>query len=730
METTFWKISDEYEIEIPIIQRDYAQGRKSEEKIAKKLIEDIYNALSTKKPLSLDFIYGKTENNKSENNKLIPLDGQQRLTTLWLLHWYLALKENKLSDNNVKNTLEKFSYEVRLTSKDFCGELIEKGITYNSEVEKISDEIKNQNWFYLSWEYDPTVVNMLNMLDIIHDKFKNTSNIFYDLLIGDKCPIIFYFLPMEEFSLTDELYIKMNARGKPLTPFENFKARFSELLRDDHKHKLDTDWLDIFWDITKQEGKENEPNPDKAEEKFYNFFSNIALLFYVETSDIDKNFIDTYDLQNVLDEDLKGNNKTVFIDDNVNRIIKVLDNIKHCEKNEIIWNYFIDFLKPHNKIDYWERVRFYSLLMLIDKEVTDNIKQQKWFRVTKNLINNTLIDSPEDFSKAIRSLKNLSERISDIYNYLQKSNQKSDFKIEFFYKEQVEEEKIKAKLICSNDRDWEEQIIMTEKFRYFDGQIGFLLEMSKNNGKYDKTKFKQYSDLMKFIFENYKNNNEFLFERALLAKGNYLVQKGSNYTFCNYVDNLRTKMENWRKVFNDREKRGILKNLLDEILVKLGSNNDNQNLKEENIKDVFQKIIDDYNVRDWRYLFIKNKELLEFCKERQIRFWDENKIYLLSSIRITAKYAELYTYDLFKYLHKYLFDNKINEIEYKKEEYKKEKENDYKFYISFNNDKIKIYYDAEQNKFQIYYQNGQKEFLNTDIFNKDKIINQIIQKIK
>ena len=28
----------------------------------------------------------------------------------------------------------------------------------------------------------------------------------------------------------EDLYIKMNSRGKPLTPFENFKARFEQAI--------------------------------------------------------------------------------------------------------------------------------------------------------------------------------------------------------------------------------------------------------------------------------------------------------------------------------------------------------------------------------------------------------------------------------------------------------------------------------------------------------------------
>ena len=84
--TTFWNYLKDNVIEIPIIQRDYAQGRLGKENLRKSFLGDLKNALDNGEIMKLDFVYGSTE-----NDKLNPLDGQQRLTTLWLLHWYIAL---------------------------------------------------------------------------------------------------------------------------------------------------------------------------------------------------------------------------------------------------------------------------------------------------------------------------------------------------------------------------------------------------------------------------------------------------------------------------------------------------------------------------------------------------------------------------------------------------------------------------------------------------------------
>ena len=116
--TTFWRFIENHSIEMPIIQRDYAQGRSGKENLRKNFLTDLKKALDKDSPyenttMKLDFVYGSTE-----NGKLYPLDGQQRLTTLWLLHWYIALRAGKLKE--ASNHLIKFSYETRVSSRDFC----------------------------------------------------------------------------------------------------------------------------------------------------------------------------------------------------------------------------------------------------------------------------------------------------------------------------------------------------------------------------------------------------------------------------------------------------------------------------------------------------------------------------------------------------------------------------------------------------------------------------------
>ncbi len=122
MSTSFRNVfrrGDVSRIEIPILQRDYAQGRKDGgvPHIRKAFLEVLHGALTGSEAVGLDFVYGEVE-----DGRMIPLDGQQRLTTLFLLHWYLAARCCVSGDEC--DFLGKFTYKTRYSARDFCAHLI------------------------------------------------------------------------------------------------------------------------------------------------------------------------------------------------------------------------------------------------------------------------------------------------------------------------------------------------------------------------------------------------------------------------------------------------------------------------------------------------------------------------------------------------------------------------------------------------------------------------------
>lgn len=245
-DTTFSEGQDTVKLRkiiIPIIQRDYAQGRRDPdiERVRSRFLDSLYNAV-VGEPITLDFVYGDID----ADGVLTPLDGQQRLTTLFLLHWYAARKADASKEECA--FLSNFGYETRYSARYFCRELT---AFVPSFKDVLSDEIVDQAWFPLEWQKDPTISSMLVMLDAIDEKFRDVEDLWEKLKAG---AISFYFLPIKDMGLTDELYIKMNSRGKPLTRFEHFKAELERCMRavDDASakriaQKIDCKWTDMLW---------------------------------------------------------------------------------------------------------------------------------------------------------------------------------------------------------------------------------------------------------------------------------------------------------------------------------------------------------------------------------------------------------------------------------------------------------------------------------------------------
>lgn len=306
-QTTFWNLLKENKIEIPIIQRDYAQGREGKEYLRQTFLESLKQALDENEVLKLDFVYGS-----AENGALQPLDGQQRLTTLWLLHWYMAMRAGKLHEAG--ETLKKFTYETRISSREFCEELCKSENFKSFDGNNIVSYITSQTWIYSSWKQDPTIQSMLRMLggtqkegkggkdipDGIEEVFGESSAFekYWDKLESDNAPIVFYYLPLKDFGLSDDLYIKMNARGKQLTNFENFKADLVGYIKKKANEenekwknlassvngipaKLDTEWTDIFW--------QNKTDDGRIDEIYFAFLNRYFLHYAIADLDANEN---------------------------------------------------------------------------------------------------------------------------------------------------------------------------------------------------------------------------------------------------------------------------------------------------------------------------------------------------------------------------------------------------------------------------------------------------------
>lgn len=289
---TLKELLDKYSVVIPQLQRDYAQGRAEAKELRERFLSQILRVLRGEGRLNLDFVYGYDKALSPNHHPIFyPLDGQQRLTTLWLLHWYLLPSESVAEE---REWLLRFSYRTRSSSTRFCQLLVE-----HAAVDVAA--IKDQPWYRQSYNADATIAAMLGTLRTIKELVAPEERVALWERLCHQRALTFDVIDIkgEEFRLTDELYIKMNARGKPLTSFECYKADLTQALRkldnqgkpwpykkgqlsyaDYFAFKVDNEWLDLFYN-----GK-----IDGLDKRMYGFIQNIAkLCFFLDPENAEKN---------------------------------------------------------------------------------------------------------------------------------------------------------------------------------------------------------------------------------------------------------------------------------------------------------------------------------------------------------------------------------------------------------------------------------------------------------
>ena len=223
-----------YRVVIPGIQRHYVQGANNPkaESVRKLFIKEIFTAIEEKQnEFNLHFIYGPI--NTDGEDSFVPVDGQQRLTTLWLIARYAAEKAEPSDRKDLLSLLSRFTYEDRINAKRFCQALTCEDSRWDFTQDPNPD-ILCQDWFVDYWKEDETVASMIRMLSTIHEEWnKHQDTITAEDVLEAIASKIRFNLKIDAFG--DDIYMKMNARGLQLTQWENFKGKFSEDLCEDKK---------------------------------------------------------------------------------------------------------------------------------------------------------------------------------------------------------------------------------------------------------------------------------------------------------------------------------------------------------------------------------------------------------------------------------------------------------------------------------------------------------------
>ena len=630
-------------MKVPIIQRDYAQGREKNVVICENFLKAIKVNIINSKPINLDFIYGNVD-----GNVFLPLDGQQRLTTLFLLHWYAFVKD--VNDDQNRDILKKFSYETRLSSRRFCEALLDNCVSMDDLHTSISKQILDSKWFFISWKYDTTIRAMLRTIDIIHSVFKDMDNV-WDALVYRK-NVVFHLLILENFGLSDDLYIKMNARGRLLTPFENLKAEIqdkaikekweeTQVEIDKFSYKIDGTWTQFLW--------KNFRKNNSIDNVHMNFITAIVmaklstgqLLKGVERIDVIRKLNDynsDRELINYIDQE-----SFKYIYDSYELYCELFESNSLPPLNIEMWRHnpednLLYQILLGNNTSYTHKVLFYAQTeYLLDNKIIIQEKYEEWMRVVRNILSraditadgkrNDIVRSPETFYGAINLISELAAGCSDIYKYLVENSISSSFA-----REQVKEEIIKAKIVYSKPEQ-KRLIFKTEDNELLRGKIRFALECANYKSNISEIDF-ELLEKVQNVFENYFNreldnhNIEFdKFRRAMLTIGVNGKYQYYNYWWSYWYAGEAEK----RKLFplfreveyfiNIDEFKPYFKELVAQLITK-------------SYDEIISGFVKPDNMENWQYRLIKEERLIFSCDSKYIAIsQDRTYCYLLKSKR-------------------------------------------------------------------------------------------------
>ena len=355
---------------------------------------------------------------------------------------------------------------------------------------------------------------MLNEIQALYKEFKKNNE---GLRLFERLDSLkFYPFPLNGFNLSEDLYIKMNARGKQLTDFENYKADLINWMKSDKNPekdkfnqipegkalpfylgismKLDNEWTKLFWRITKDYDPELRdpktkqliyPDGKLVDPLFMRFFKRYFHL---------RNILITEEKVSVeqLEEDplvkyfygVKGIDEATIYDSNdfetnyvsslsydcirdieiiLDRLCEehggktVFDIVGECMNAPWAEDKEKQFYSP--RIEQTGRMALCACFEYLRRNEFNEERFREWMRVIWNFIDEPTIRTVVGMIGALRFIQNVGVYSGDIYTYL--TTVKDEDRPKRFA-EQFSEEVIKASLIRgdqdTDDVSWDSLI--------------------------------------------------------------------------------------------------------------------------------------------------------------------------------------------------------------------------------------------------------------------------------
>lgn len=642
------QLLDNNEIEqiiIPEIQRDYVWKKTN----VNQLIHSILTNFRAKQEINIDIKDGNQQidetileflkkeysrikhatqigfiyayHDRDYAGKFFLIDGQQRITTLYLLLLALYCKAGKTEEFRSKyfyNQQLKLDYKVREASHDFMQNFVE------FKLRNLDGHFENCERYYADiYQLDVTTKTL-------KDNYEFIAEIINKEPITELTGLIDYVENYIEFNYFDthlseqgeQLYLYMNSRGESLSVQEIVKTTIIKRAVDKKEAgKKWEDWQNFFWKhrMIEIDGKIiSNPNADKGFEEFLKW----ATIIHACTSP----------------------NGTLTLDEKINLIKIETESEKiHFQKEEIkkyqLENetFNIEYLSSlYGSLNYLSNQR--SERWGLETMIKAPFFRKGWLTELKYAIDYVSICgvlyylshfqlqvNETDVNRIGMYLKNICYsqlnsndpsraviRSLESIRQLIESNMKDIIHIQNVEKGSTRVVSNSDKLLLdyydkSNREAWENSIWditnQNEFAKFLDGNYTILFESIEfENGDCTPERFSAFGELFKERIYNRRNDNQLTSE--LLRLGDISIAEGLSTKFnLNRWSLLKNEESNWRRLFNEKK----------EIIIRY--------LNTQNVELIEIPT-------DWREPFIRDTGALGYMNKKMY-LWESEHRYIL-----------------------------------------------------------------------------------------------------
>lgn len=553
-------LDNDIKIIIPDLQRDYCWGtticeNEPDKTLAFKFGSDMLSNFNAKpkETMSLGLIYGY----EVPAGHIQLCDGQQRITTLYLLLGLLNRRTKTLADRLISqrelddNNEPYLQFAIRESSLYFMADLV-NSFFLDDKIHRVED-IRKQGWYFKDYDNDPSIKSMLKALEDLErvvDNLEGESAYRFAYYLCHNLHFIYY--DMQTRRQGEETFVIINTKGEPLSSTENIKPSFIDHYKTENRNvKVISDkweeWESYFW-AHRSEKNGN----DTADAGMKEFFRWVSMIKYVvngyKNSKDDKQKKEYDDLRK---KGILHFHLSLFEYDELCRYFDIINQL--FSSVDYLKNDAPDYLSPKSE-DTVNQMNWYRVLPLIyylnrfrnanDREIkrfSEFLKHTAKVNITRKNIQDVLPSLLEGIgnmnSSDILDLK--STGVSTML-FTDEVNVKFDLCRKKLQRDSYEDELWKAE----DDDRWQ-------------GEILPLIKWAERIGNFSLTDFCDYRNTFTNLF-NGKHDLDLL-RRLLLVKNapdypchcKEFVTSNTNKTFGNDAKTWREVISRNQDVFGD-----------------------------------------------------------------------------------------------------------------------------------------------------------------------------------